>query len=185
MDTSLTILQVAAILIAARIFGELATWLRVPVVIGEILAGVILGPSLLAFVEPQGLIQVLAEIGIILLLFQVGLETDVGELARSGSKSVVVAIGGFALPLLTCFVLARYVFGLDLLVALMVAGTMTATSIGITMRTLTDLGRAHSHEGHIVLGAVVLDDILGVLLLAILFNFITLGSVDLAGTWRI
>ena len=185
MDTSLAILQVAAILIAARIFGELATWLRVPVVIGEILAGVILGPSLLAFVEPQGLIQVLAEIGIILLLFQVGLETDVGELARSGSKSVVVAIGGFALPLLTCFVLARHVFGLDLLVALMVAGTMTATSIGITMRTLTDLGRAHSHEGHIVLGAVVLDDILGVLLLAILFNFITLGSVDLAGTWRI
>ena len=185
MDTSLTILQVAAILIAARIFGELATWLRVPVVIGEILAGVILGPSLLAFVEPQGLIQVLAEIGIILLLFQVGLETDVGELARSGSKSVVVAIGGFALPLLTCFVLARYVFGLDLLVALMVAGTMTATSIGITMRTLTDLGRAQSREGRIVLGAVVLDDILGVLLLAILFNFVTHGSIDLAGTWRI
>jgi Kef-type K+ transport system membrane component KefB len=185
MDTSLAILQVAAILIAARIFGELATWLRVPVVIGEILAGVILGPSLLAFVEPQGLIQVLAEIGIILLLFQVGLETDVGELARSGGKSVVVAVGGFVLPLLTCFVLGRYVFELDPLVALMVAGTMTATSIGITIRTLTDLGHAHSREGNIVLGAVVLDDILGVLLLAILFNFITQGSLDLAGTWRI
>ncbi len=185
MDTSLAILQVAAILIAARVVGELAAWLRMPVVIGEIVAGVILGPSLLGFIEPQGLIQVLAEIGIILLLFQVGLETDVGELARSGSKSVIVAVGGFLLPLLACFLLARYVFQLDLLVALMVAGTMTATSIGITMRTLTDLGRAHSREGHIVLGAVVLDDIFGVLLLAILFNFVTHGAVDLAVTWRI
>ncbi len=181
----MAILQVAVILISARILGEVAAWLKVPVVIGEIVAGVILGPSLLGFIEPQGLIQVLAEIGIILLLFQVGLETDVGELARSGSKSVIVAVGGFVMPLLACFVLGRYVFELDLLVALMVAGTMTATSIGITMRTLTDLGRAHSHEGHIVLGAVVLDDIFGVLLLAILFNFVTQGSVDLAVTWRI
>jgi len=185
MDTSLAILQVAAILIAARVLGEVASWLRAPVVIGEIVAGVILGPSLLAYIEPGGLVQVLAEIGIILLLFQVGLETDVGELTRSGAKSVIVAVGGFLLPLLACFALARYVFELDLLVALMVAGTMTATSIGITMRTMTDLGRAHSREGLVVLGAVVLDDILGVLLLAILFNFVTHGSVDLAGTWRI
>ena len=185
MDASLAILQVAVILIAARVCGELASWLHIPVVIGEIMAGVILGPSLLGYIEPAGLIQVLAEIGIILLLFQVGLETDVGELARSGGKSVVVAIGGFVLPLLACFAVSRYVFELDTLVALMVAGTMTATSIGITMRTLTDLGRAQSREGRIVLGAVVLDDILGVLLLAILFNFVTHGSIDLAGTWRI
>lgn len=185
MNTSTAILQVAVILIAARVCGEFAVSLRIPAVIGEIVAGVILGPSLMGYIAPEGLIQVLAEIGIILLLFQVGLETDIGELARSGSKSTIAAIGGFVLPFVACFALARHVFELELLVALMVAGTMTATSIGITMRTLNDLGRSQSREGRIVLGAAVLDDILGVLLLAVLYDFVTSGWIDLAGTWRI
>ncbi|MGD8351299.1 MAG: cation:proton antiporter, partial [Gammaproteobacteria bacterium] len=184
MTTTTVILQVATILIAARVFGELAVYLGSPAVIGEIVAGVILGPSLMGYIEPEGLIQVLAEIGIILLLFQVGLETDIGELARSGSRSTAVALTGFVLPFVACFVLSRYIFELDLLVSLMVAGTMTATSIGITMRTLTDLGRAQSREGRIVLGAAVLDDILGVLLLAIIYDFISSGSFALAATWR-
>jgi len=185
METSTVILQVAVILIGARIFGELAAYLRAPSVIGEIIAGLILGPTLLGFIEPEGLIRVLAEIGIILLLFQVGLETDIGELASSGLKSIVVAIAGFVLPLVGCFALSYYWFELDLLVSCLIAGTMTATSIGITMRTLSDLGRGQSQEGRIILGAAVLDDIMGVLLLAILFNFVTSGTVDLAGTAKI
>ncbi len=185
MDTSNAILHVAVILIAARVMGEFAVYLRAPSVIGEIVAGVILGPTLLGFIEPVGLIQVLAEIGIILLLFQVGLDTDIGELAHTGVKSVIVAIAGFVLPFLSCFALAFYWFDLELLVSLMIAGTMTATSIGITMRTLSDLGRDQSREGRIILGAAVLDDIMGVLLLAILFNFATSGEVDYAGTSRI
>jgi Kef-type K+ transport system membrane component KefB len=185
MTTSSVILQVAVILITARVCGELAVYLRSPAVIGEIVAGVILGPSLLGYIEPGGLIQVLAEIGIILLLFQIGLETDIGELASSGSSSIVVAAGGFVLPFAACFALSHYVFELDTLISLMVAGTMTATSIGITMRTLSDLGRSQSREGRIVLGAAVLDDILGVLLLAVLYKYITSGAIDLADTWRI
>jgi Kef-type K+ transport system membrane component KefB len=185
MDTSLIILQVAVILIAARVMGEMSAYFRAPTVIGEILAGVILGPSLLGFVEADGFIWVLAEIGIILLLFEVGMDTDIGELASSGAKSVVVAISGFVLPFAGCFSLSYYWFELDFLVALLIAGTMTATSIGITMRTLTDLGRDQSREGRIILGAAVLDDIMGVLLLAILFNFITSGSVDMVGTSKI
>ncbi len=185
MDTSTTILQVAMILIAARVMGELAAYIKVPTVIGEIVAGVILGPSLLGFIEADGLIWVLAEIGIILLLFEVGLETDIGELASAGTKSIIVAIAGFLLPFASCFTISYYGFELDFLVSLLIAGTMTATSIGITMRTLTDLDRDQSHEGHIILGAAVLDDIMGVLLLAILFNFITSGSVDLIGTSKI
>ncbi|MCP4981258.1 MAG: cation:proton antiporter, partial [Gammaproteobacteria bacterium] len=97
----------------------------------------------------------------------------------------IVAIAGFLLPFASCFTISYYGFELDFLVSLLIAGTMTATSIGITMRTLTDLDRDQSHEGHIILGAAVLDDIMGVLLLAILFNFITSGSVDLIGTSRI
>jgi Kef-type K+ transport system membrane component KefB len=185
MDTSTAILHVATILIAARIMGEIAARFGVPSVIGEIVAGIILGPSLLGFIEAEGLIWVLAEIGIILLLFQIGLETDLSKLVKSGTKSVIVAIIGFIVPFVTCFALSYYWFELDQLVSLLIAGTMTATSIGITMRTLSDLGRGQSREGRIILGAAVLDDIMGVLLLAILFNFITSGSVDLASTARI
>jgi len=185
MDTSTAILQVATILIVARLLGELAAYFSIPSVIGEIVAGILLGPSLLGFVEAEGLIWILAEIGIILLLFEVGLETDVGELAKSGSKSVVVAIAGFALPFFSCFALCFYWFELEFLVACLIAGTMTATSIGITMRTLSNLGRGQSREGQIILGAAVLDDLFGVLLLAILFNFVTSGTVDFAGTAKI
>jgi Kef-type K+ transport system membrane component KefB len=176
---------VAVILMGARIMGELAVYLQTPAVIGEIMAGIILGPTLLGFVEAEGLILILAEIGIILLLFEVGLETDIGELVKSGGKSILVAITGFLLPFISCFALSYYLFDLNLLVSYLIAGTMTATSIGITMRTLSDLGRGQSREGRIILGAAVLDDIMGVLLLAILFNFVTSGKLDLMGTSRI
>jgi len=185
VDTSTTILEVAVILMAARVMGELAVYLRTPAVIGEIVAGILLGPTLLGFAEAGGLIQILAEIGIILLLFQVGLETDIGELARAGGSSVIVATTGFILPFASCFALSHYLFELDLLVSCLIAGTMTATSIGITMRTLSDLGRGQSREGRIILGAAVLDDIMGVLLLAIIYSFVTSGSLDLSGTSRI
>lgn len=185
MDTSTAILHIATILIAARIMGEVATRFGIPSVIGEIVAGVILGPSMFGLIEAEGLIWVLAEIGIILLLFQIGLETDLSKLVKSGAKSVIVAITGFIVPFVTCFALSYYWFELDQIVSLLIAGTMTATSIGITMRTLSDLGRGQSREGRIILGAAVLDDIMGVLLLAILFNFITSGSVDIGGAARI
>ena len=185
MDTSTVIVQIAAILVCARLFGEISVRFGIPPVIGEIAAGILLGPSLLGFVEAEGLIVVLAEIGVILLLFQIGLETDIGELVDAGARSTVVAIAGFILPFAGCFALSHYLFELDLMVSALIAGTMTATSIGITMRTLGDLGRAHSREGQIILGAAVLDDILGVLLLAILFNFVTQGSFDWHATARI
>ena len=185
MDTSTVILQIAIILMVARVFGELAAYFLVPSVIGELFAGIILGPTLFGLIEADGIIRVLAEVGIILLLFEIGLETDIGDLLDAGKKSVVVAIGGFAFPFMLCFSLSHYWFDLDILVSLLVAGTMTATSIGITMRSLSDLGRQNSKEGQIVLGAAVLDDILGVLLLAILFDFSLNGQVDLAGATRI
>ncbi len=185
MDTASVILEVAVILMAARIMGELAVYLRAPAVIGEIVAGIILGPTLLGFIAAEGLILILAEIGIILLLFEVGLETDISELAKSGTKSIIVALTGFVVPFFSCLALSYYVFSLDPMVSLLIAGTMTATSIGITMRTLSDVGRGQSREGRIILGAAVLDDILGVLLLAILFNFVTHGRVDVVGTARI
>ncbi|MFT5658286.1 MAG: Kef-type K+ transport system membrane component KefB [Gammaproteobacteria bacterium] len=185
MEPSTVILHIAIILIAARLLGELAAHINVPSVIGELAAGVLLGPSLFGLIEPDGLVRILAEIGIILLLFQIGLETDIGDLVDSGTKSVIVAVGGFLFPFVFCFILSHYLFELDTMVSLLVAGTMTATSIGITMRSLTDIDRANSKEGQIVLGAAVLDDILGVLLLAVLFDFATSGTINLTSMSRI
>ena len=185
MDTSSVILNIAIILIVARLFGELVAYFGIPSVIGEIFAGILLGPTLFDFIQPDGMIRVLAEIGIIMLLFQIGLETHIGDLLKSGAKSVVVALGGFLLPFGACYALSFYVFDLPQLVSLLIAGTMTATSIGITMRSLTDLGRGNSVEGKIVLGAAVLDDILGVLLLAVLFDFSQNGQINLVSASRI
>ena len=169
----------------ARIFGEIAAYFLVPSVIGELIAGIILGPTLLGLIEADAIIQILAEVGIILLLFEIGLETNIGDLLDAGKKSVVVALGGFFFPFTLCFLLSYYWFDLGNLVSLLIAGTMTATSLGITMRSLSDLGRQNSIEGQIVLGAAVLDDILGVLLLAVLFDFSVIGQIDLTGAIRI
>ncbi len=171
MDVHDILLQLMLILIAARIFAESANRMHIPPVIGELIAGIILGPSLLGWVTPNEVIKLLAEIGIILLLFEVGLETDFDHLVGAGSKAIIVALGGFILPFILGFYLSYSIFHLPLLESMFIGGTLTATSIGITMRILSDLGIQHGQSGQIVLGAAVLDDLLGVILLSILYDF--------------
>jgi Kef-type K+ transport system membrane component KefB len=178
-------LTLLIILLTARIFAELATRLQAPSVIGELFAGVVLGPSLLGWIEPTEAIRLMAGIGIILLLFAVGLETDVKRLVSTGLESIVVALAGFILPFVLGFGLAYGLFELPLLVSLFVGGTLTATSIGITVRVLSDLKRQHSKEGQIVLGAAVLDDVMGVVLLALLYEFSIGGGVSLVNTGKV
>ena len=173
------------ILLTARIFAELATRLNTPAVIGELFAGVVLGPSLFGWIEPSEAIRLMAGIGIILLLFEVGLGTDVKRLVRTGGASVLVAFSGFILPLLFGFTLAYWVFELSLMVSLFVGGTLTATSIGITVRVLADLRRQNSKEGQIVLGAAVLDDVMGVVLLALLYEFSIADGVSLMNAGKV
>lgn len=178
METHVLLLQIAGILVMARLFAELASHYRVPRVIGELIAGVVLGPSILGWIEPNEIIGLLAEIGIILLLFEVGLETDFGRLVEAGSNAIRLALAGFLVPFALAFGICYYTFSLEMLVSLFVAGTLTATSIGVTIRILEDLGRQSSSEGQIVLGAAVVDDVLGVVLLAVLYDFATTGAVD-------
>lgn len=185
METHDFFLYLLIILLTARVFAELATRLQTPSVIGELFAGVVLGPSLLGWVEPVEAIKLMAEIGIILLLFEVGLGTDVKRLASTGIKSIVVALAGFVLPLVLGFALSHWIFGLSSLVSLFIGGTLTATSIGITVRVLSDLKRQHAPEGQIVLGAAVLDDVLGVVLLALLFEFSIGGGVSLLNAGKV
>ncbi|MCA8897433.1 MAG: cation:proton antiporter [Hyphomonas sp.] len=177
--------QIALILIAARVCAEVAVRLGAPSVIGELAAGLILGPSLLGILEPNEIIRLLAEIGIILLLFEAGSESDLGRLLHAGTRSAAVAVSGFIFPFVMAFALSYYVFHQALLVALFVGGTLTATSIGITVRILQDVGRQNSKEGEIVLGAAVLDDVLGVLLLAMLYDFSKSGHVSLTNVARV
>jgi Kef-type K+ transport system membrane component KefB len=163
-------LFLAIILISARVLSETVARFGIPSVIGELLAGLIVGPSLLGWVSPDATMKLLAEIGIILLLFEVGMDTDLSRLARSGSKPVVVALIGFTLPFALGYGVSALLFGLPELVSLFIGGTLTATSI--TVRVLDDLGKRHSDEAQIVIGAAVLDDILGVLVLAFLYQFV-------------
>jgi len=179
------LLQIAAILIASRLFAELAGRLHAPTIIGELIAGIVLGPSLLGWIAPNEVISLLAEIGIILLLFEVGLETDIQHLVRAGGRAFVVAVAGFVFPFVLGFAVSFYMFDLTLLVSLFVGGTLTATSIGITIRILSDIGRHRSPEGQIVLGAAVIDDLLGVFLLAVLYEFSVSGNVSLENVGKI
>ncbi len=164
-------LFLAIILIAARLLSETVARFGVPSVIGELIAGLLIGPSLLGWVSPDTTMKLLAEIGIILLLFEVGMDTDLSRLARSGSKPVVVALVGFFLPFVLGYGVSAWLFDLSNLTALFIGGTLTATSIGITVRVLDDLGKRQTDEAQIVIGAAVLDDILGVLALALLYQF--------------
>lgn len=185
MEPAQFFLQLAAILVAARLAAELAARFGAPTVIGELAAGIILGPSLLGWLEPTQVIRLLAEIGIIMLLFEVGLETDIGRLTRSGRRSITVAVGGFVIPFAAGYAASRYLFDQDMLLALFVGGTLTATSIGVTVRILRDVNRQNSSEGQIVLGAAVIDDILGVLLLAVLYEFTRTGDISYANLGKL
>jgi Kef-type K+ transport system membrane component KefB len=185
MEVHSLLLQLLVILITARLLGEVSCVFGAPSVIGELVAGIIIGPSLLGWVEINDVIFILAEIGVILLLFEVGLETDVGKLLAAGRKAVTVAIGGFIAPLVLGFAVAHYLFDQSFLVSLFVGGTLTATSISITVRTLVDVQRHNSPEGQITLGAAVLDDVLGVILLAILYEFSITGEVNLIDATKV
>jgi len=170
MEIHQLLFQLMLILLAARIFAEIASLIAIPPVIGEIVAGLILGPSLLNLFTATDVIRFLAEIGIILLLFEVGLNTDQSKLLRSGMKSTITAMGGFIFPLILGFSVSYYILDYDLLVSLFVGGALTATSIGITVRVLEGLGKQEHTLSQIVLGAAIIDDVLGVILLALLYE---------------
>ncbi len=185
MATHTIFLNIVIILLTARLFAELASRIHIPPVVGELLAGVVLGPSLFGWIEPDEVLNLLAQIGIILLLFEVGLDTDINKLISAGSQSIIVATSGFFLPFLLGYLVSYYMFQLPILVSLFIGGTLTATSIGITVRVLGDLHRKSSHEAQIVLGAAVIDDVLGVVLLSLLYEFSTRGGINLINSSKI
>lgn len=155
----------AVVLVLAKALGTLAQRAGQPAVLGELLAGVALGPSMLGLVDPDSkVLKAFAEIGVILLLFEIGLETDLVRLLRAGGTASVVAAVGVMLPFVLGYLLGR-ALGFDPRVALVVGASLTATSVGITGRVLSDLGALHQPEGRVILGAAVLDDVIGLVIL--------------------
>lgn len=157
----------AVTLAAAKLCGALAQRMGQPAVLGELVAGVLLGGSLLGLVDPQTeALRLLGELGAVLLLFEIGLETDLKKLLQVGGTAASVAIVGVALPFALGYAACR-VLGQPNLVAIVAGAALTATSVGITARVLSDLGRLQETESQIILGAAVLDDVIGLVILTV------------------
>ncbi len=177
LDVGALFLAFAAALAGAKLFGELAERFGQPAVLGELAVGVILGPSVLGLVPMSDAIVELAEIGVALLLFEVGLETNLEDLVRVGAPALAVALAGMLLPFAGGYAVTR-ALGHSTLTATFVGAALTATSIGITARVLSELKVLATREGQIILGAAVADDVLGLVVLAIVSKIAGGGALE-------
>lgn len=173
-----TLFQLFAILLAAKLGNEVFRRLGQPTVVGEILGGVVAGPAVLGVYEVNAETQLFAEIGVVLLLFQVGIETRLRDLLRVGGTALSVGVLGVILPFAGGFVAAELAGG-DLSLAVFLAAALTATSVGITSNVLRDLGALSTQSGRIILGAAVIDDVLAIMILSVASG-IAAGSLELA-----
>ena len=182
-DLALILGNLLIIIIVARLAAELAELIKIPAVLGEIIAGIIIGPSALGLIDPiknldvANMVLLLGEIGVILLLFQVGLEMDLGEMAKVGKPALLVALIGVLVPFAAGFGVAS-AFGESGEISLFIGAALTATSVGITARVLGDLRALALRESRIVLGAAVADDVLGLIILTVVVKVVTEGSIS-------
>ena len=178
-----TLLGLFIMFVAAKLMAELFERLHQPAVIGEILAGVLIGPSLLNWVSPNEITNLLAEFGVIFLLFTVGLETKPTAIFAVGRSALLVAVLGTVAPFLGGWGLSR-IFGSTNIESLFVGTSLVATSVGITARVLSGMGLLNATASRIILGAAVIDDIIGLLVLTVVTGAAS-GQVNLlqiAGT---
>ncbi len=183
--TAMTFLWIAVLLIAAKFSSIIEKWGQ-PAVLGELLIGVFLGNLTLIGlnifhpISNDVIIKFLAELGVVVLLFQIGLESNINEMKKVGLSAFLVAIVGVVLPFVfgTYIVGPMFLPGLSFNAYLFLGATLTATSVGITARVFKDLGKLKLKEAQIVLGAAVIDDILGLVILAVVSAIVTAGSVS-------
>ncbi|HEX6082912.1 MAG TPA: cation:proton antiporter, partial [Thermoanaerobaculia bacterium] len=185
VDVAQFLLALIAIFVAAKLFGELAERLGQPAVLGELIGGVIIGVSGFHLVDPHdATIHLLSELGVILLLFLIGLETDLKKLMEVGGSATAVAIVGVLLPLAGGIAFGQFL-GLRMMVSVFLGASLTATSVGITARVLSDLGHLKDDESQVVLGAAVVDDIIGLVLLTLVGTLAAGGALTFLGVGRV
>lgn len=177
MESFLIFKDLAIIIFAAKVMGLLAKKLKAPQVVGEILAGLLLGPSLLGVVEQTDFLLKMAEIGVILLMFSAGLGTDLKDLLKTGPIAVLIAIVGVFVPLVGGFLLYSAFYGfsevgsLEFFKAVFIGVIMTATSVSITVQTLRELGHLKGRIGTLILSAAIIDDVIGIIVLTFVIGF--------------
>jgi Kef-type K+ transport system membrane component KefB len=180
-DVPALLAALVAVIVATKLLGDLAQRIGQPAVLGELLAGVLLGGSALGVLRPDDpVLRALAEIGVLVLLFEIGLHTDLAALVRVGREATTVALVGVALPFAGGYWVAT-ALGLGTVPALVAGAALTATSVGISARVLSDLGRLETEEGRVVLGAAVLDDIVGLVILSVVSSVVGGAAVTLGG----
>jgi Kef-type K+ transport system membrane component KefB len=178
------LLVLAAVLLTTRALSVLAEHFGQPAILGELLGGIVLGASVLGILDPNDLaIHTLAQLGLLILLFEIGLTTDLRALTRVGGTATVIAVVGVVLPFVIGYV-ALSAMGIGRLAAIVCAAALTATSIGISTRVLAELGFLQTEEGRVVLGAAVLDDIIGLVILSVIGSFAAGVAITTIGVAR-
>ncbi|MDD6735797.1 MAG: cation:proton antiporter [Clostridiales bacterium] len=169
--------ELAIIIVAAKFFGILARKCKAPQVVGEIIAGLIIGPCLLGWVQLTDFISEMAEIGVILLMFAAGLETDLRELVKTGPVAFAVACCGVAVPLVGGTILYMAFYGAapwgseEFFKAVFMGTIMTATSVSITVQALRELGFLKGRVGTTIISAAIIDDVIGIIVLTFVIGF--------------
>lgn len=173
------LMDLALILISTKVLGLITKRIQMPQVVGALLAGLILGPAMLNILQETEFISQVSELGVIVLMFTAGLETDIQELKKAGVKSFVIALIGVIVPLIGGFGVS-YFFNREMmsdvtsslfLQNVFIGVILTATSVSITVETLKELGRLNTAAGNAILGAAVIDDILGIIALTVVTTF--------------
>ncbi len=165
MGTRGALFGLMLILVAAKLGSVVSAWLRLPTVFGQLCAGIVLGPAALSLLQPSGSLKDAADLGAVILMFVAGLETDLVQMREVGVAAFAAAVGGVVLPFAAGVALA-HAFGLSLVPELFVGTLLTATSVSISAQTLQELRRLRSPEGMTILGAAVIDDVLGLIVLS-------------------
>lgn len=177
MESYLILKDLAIIVIAAKLFGIVARKLKAPQVVGEIVAGLIIGPSVLGMVEQTDFLLQMAEIGVILLMFSAGLETDLKELIKTGPIATLIACAGVFIPLVCGAVFYMLYYGVapwgseEFFKAVFIGNILTATSVSITVQSLKEMGKLKGKVGTTILSAAIIDDIIGIIVLTFVIGF--------------
>lgn len=165
------LLDLAIIIVFAKLFGIIARFLKAPQVVGQIVAGLIIGPSILGLVDQSTFIIQMAEIGVLILMFSAGLETNLRDLLKTGPKAFLIACAGVLVPLVGGTILYMGMYGISPLgstefyKAVFIGVIMTATSVSITVQTLRDMGKLKGVVGTTILSAAIIDDVIGIIVL--------------------
>ncbi len=169
--------DLAIIILVAKAFGILARRCKAPQVVGEIIAGLIIGPSILGWVAQTDFLVQMAEIGVILLMFSAGLETDIKELLRTGPIALLIACAGVFVPLICGTLLYMGFYGAapwgseEFYKAVFIGTILTATSVSITVESLREMGRLKGKVGTTILSAAIIDDVIGIIVLTVVVGF--------------